>query len=81
MVEDCEVPKQSLHQLDHFEISLILVVVVVDPFLKENEFFFQQPCVITVSRSTWMTTNIKNGVAIDLFYTGVIDHPGHMFLN
>ena len=30
--------------------------------------------VITVSRSTWMTSKI-NGVAIDLFCTGVIDHP------
>ena len=29
--------------------------------------------VITVSRLTWMTTKI-NGVAIDLFYTGVISH-------
>ena len=23
----------------------------------------------------------KNGVAIDLFCTGVIGHPGHVFLN
>ena len=36
--------------------------------------------VITVSRSTWMTTKITE-VAIDLFYTGVIDHPEYMFLN
>ena len=36
--------------------------------------------VITVSRSTWMTIKI-NGVAIDLFYTGVIDHPIYNFLN
>ena len=36
--------------------------------------------VITVSRSTWMTTKI-NGVATDIFCTGVIDHPGCMFLN
>ena len=29
-----------------------------------------------------VTTKIKyNGVAIDLFCTGVIGHPGHMFLN
>ena len=34
----------------------------------------------TVSRSTWITTQI-NGVATDLFCTGVIDHPGCMFLN
>ena len=32
--------------------------------------------VITVSRSTWKTTKI-NGVATDLFCTGVIGHPGH----
>ena len=31
--------------------------------------------VITVSRSTWMTTKI-NGVATDLFCTGVIGHLG-----
>ena len=37
--------------------------------------------VITVFRSTWWTTKIKNGVVTDLFCTGVIGHPGHMFLN
>ena len=36
--------------------------------------------VITVSRLTWMTTKI-NEVAIDLFCTGVIDHPRCMFLS
>ena len=36
--------------------------------------------VITISRSTWMTTKI-NGVATDLFCTGVIGHPEYMFLN
>ena len=36
--------------------------------------------VITVSRSTWMTTK-QNGVATDLFCTGVIDHPMGMILN
>ena len=36
--------------------------------------------VITVSRSTWMTTKI-NGVAIDLFCTGVIGDPRYMFSN
>ena len=36
--------------------------------------------VITISRSTWMTTKI-NGVATDLFYKGVIGHPRSMFLN
>ena len=37
--------------------------------------------VITVPRSTWRTTKNKNGVATDLFCTGVIGHPGSMFLN
>ena len=36
--------------------------------------------VIMVFRSTWMTTKI-NGVTIDLFRTGVIDHPRCVFLN
>ena len=36
--------------------------------------------VITVFRSTWMTTKI-NEVATDLFCTGVIGHSGCMFLN
>ena len=36
--------------------------------------------VITVSRSTWMTTKI-NGAAIDLFCTGVIGHLEYNFLN
>ena len=35
---------------------------------------------ITVSRLTWMTIEIK-GVAIDLFCTGVIGHPVGMVLN
>ena len=36
-------------------------------------------CVITFFRSTWMTIK-TNGVATDLFCTGVIGHPGCMFL-
>ena len=36
--------------------------------------------IIMVSRSTWMTTKI-NGIATDLFCTGVIDHPAYNFLN
>ena len=36
--------------------------------------------VITVFRLTWMTTKI-NRVATDLFCTGVIGHPGCVFLN
>ena len=39
---------------------------------------WSRQAVITVSRSTWMTTKI-NGVATDLFCTGVIGHPGYMF--
>ena len=36
VVEDCEVPK-SLHQLDLFKVSFILVVVVVvDPYYKKE---------------------------------------------
>ena len=36
--------------------------------------------IITVSRSLWMTKKI-NGVTTDLLCTGVIGHPGCMFLN
>ena len=35
--------------------------------------------VIMVFRSIWMTTKI-NGVVTDLFCTGVIGHPRHVFL-
>ena len=35
---------------------------------------WSRQAVITVFRSTWMTTNI-NGVVTDLFSTGVIGHP------
>ena len=41
---------------------------------------WSRQAVITVSRLTRMTTKI-NGVATDLFCTGVIGHPGHVFLN
>ena len=41
---------------------------------------WSRQAVITVSRSTWNTTKI-NGVAIDLFCTGVIGHPRCMFLS
>ena len=41
---------------------------------------WSRQAIITVSRSTWMTTEI-NGVATNLFCTGVIDHPGCVFLN
>ena len=41
---------------------------------------WSRQAIITVSRSTWMTTKI-NGVAIDLFCTGVIGHLECMFLS
>ena len=37
--------------------------------------------VITVSRHDLVDHKHKYGVATDLFCTGVIGHPGHMFLN
>ena len=37
MVKDCEMSKQSLHQLDFFEVSLVLVVVVVNQFFKRKQ--------------------------------------------
>ena len=36
VVEGCEVLKQPLHQLDLFEVDLVLVVVVVVPFYKRK---------------------------------------------
>ena len=41
---------------------------------------WSRQAVITVFRSTWMTTKI-NGVATDLFCTGVIGHTEGMILN
>ena len=43
-------------------------------------FPWSRQAVITVSRSTWMTSKI-NGVVTDLFCTGVIGHPEYNFLN
>ena len=37
--------------------------------------------VITVSRYDLDDHTNKNGVATDIFCTGVIDHPEYMFLN
>ena len=37
--------------------------------------------VVTVSRHDLDDHKHKNGVATDLFCTGVIGHPGSMFLN
>ena len=37
--------------------------------------------VITVSRHDLDDHKHKNGIATDLFCTGVIGHPGHMFLD
>ena len=42
---------------------------------------WSRQAVITVSRHDLEDHKIKNGVATDLFYTGVIGHPGHTFLN
>ena len=39
VVEDYEVLKQLLHQFDLFEVDLIFVVVVVDPFYKKRRIF------------------------------------------
>ena len=41
---------------------------------------WSRQAIITVSLSTWMTTKI-NGVATDLFCTGVIGHLVGMVLN
>ena len=41
---------------------------------------WSRQAIITIFRSTWMTTKM-NGVATDLFCTGVIGHLKYMFLN
>ena len=45
-----------------------------------KQYLWEEPYVIKVSRSSWMTTKI-NRVTTDLLCTGVIGHPGSMFLN
>ena len=40
MMEDFEVPKQSLHQLSLFKVSFILVVVVYTCLLKDKHLIF-----------------------------------------
>ena len=42
---------------------------------------WSRQAVITVSRHDLDDHKNKNGVATDLFCTGVIGHPGYMFLN
>ena len=43
VVVGCEVPMQSLHQPDLFEVGLVLVVmVVVDPYYKKKYTFNSQ---------------------------------------
>ena len=42
---------------------------------------WSRQAVITVSRHDLDWPQKLNGVATDLFCTGVIGHPGHMFLN
>ena len=55
-------------------------VITTDKLSMRNKYERQhmtqwsRQAVITASRSTWMTTKI-NGVATDLFCTGVIGHP------
>ena len=39
---------------------------------------WSRQAVITVSRYDLEDHRNKNGVATDLFYTGVIGHPGHV---
>ena len=41
---------------------------------------WSRQAIITASCSTWMTIKM-NGVATDLFCTGVIGHLGYNFLN
>ena len=42
---------------------------------------WSRQAVITVSRHDLVDHKHKNGVATDLFCTGVISHQGHMFLS
>ena len=42
VVEGCEVQKQPLHSLDLFEVGLVHVVVVVNPFYKKKKPFNTQ---------------------------------------
>ena len=42
---------------------------------------WSRQAVITVSRHDLEDHKTKYGVATDLFSTGVIGHPGYMFLN
>ena len=42
---------------------------------------WSRQAVITASRHDLDDHKNKNGVATDLFCTGEIGHPGHMFLN
>ena len=55
---------------------------IVSPHVHETFYSVgvEYDSVIIVSRSTWVATKI-NRVATNLFCTGVIGHPGYMFLN
>ena len=57
-------------------MKLKLLVNVWLPF-----YYFGMLPVITVFRHDLYDHKHKNGVATDLFCTGVIGHPGHVFLN
>ena len=55
-------------------------VILINMFLKCFVLNNEKHTVITVSRHD-LDDHKKYGVATDLFYSGVIGHPGHMFLN
>ena len=48
-------------------------------YFTQLSFYFINTFVITVSRHDLDDHKHKNGVATDLFCTGVIGHPGSMF--
>ena len=60
--------------------KLNMRITIEDNIWLSNPQWSRQ-AVITVSRHDLEDHKYKNGVAIDLFCTGVIGHPGHMFLN
>ena len=49
-------------------------------YKQEGKWTWMYP-VITISHHDLKGHKKLNGVATDLFCTGVIGHPGHMFLN
>ena len=75
----CGLPSRAGNRYDIIHMSRdndqIIFILPSLPYFRSSH-----KSVITVSRSTWKITK-TNGVATDLFCTGVIGHPGHMFLN